>query len=263
MRRSGPRAALILGLTLSTLGPFALLAVTSLGAAWHYPALLPGRWSADSWGGAIRARGRLAEAARTSLLLGCATGVIAAAGALPVGRGLARLRDWRRHTGAALAFLPVAAPPVALATGLQFCFLLLGLGGSLAGVLLAHAIPALGYASLYFLGVFAAFDDRIEDEARTLGASRRQTFMRITLPLLRLPLTDAFVLGFLVSWAQVPLTLIIGGGAVRTLPVEVLGYVQAGQDRYAATGTLLLIAPAVATLAVVRWAARRTEVVAV
>ena len=51
-----------------------------------------------------------------------------------------------------------------------------------------------------------------------------------------------------------------GGGAVRTLPVEVLAYVQAGQDRYAATGALLLLLPAVAILGAAALAVRRTEV---
>jgi ABC-type spermidine/putrescine transport system permease subunit II len=71
------------------------------------------------------------------------------------------------------------------------------------------------------------------------------------------------VLGFLVSWAQVPLTLLVGGGPVRTLPIEVFALVQAGQDRPAATGALLLLAPAILALAAARLAARRTEVMAV
>ena len=154
---------------------------------------------------------------------------------LPVGRAIARLRGWRRHLGAAAAFLPVAAPPIALAVGLQYSFLRLGLGGTHAGVLLAHLVPALGYSALFFLGIFAAYDERYEEEARSLGATRRQVLLRVTLPLLRRPLVEAFVLGFLVSWAQVPLTLVVGQGLVTTLSVEVLAYVQAGQDRIAAT----------------------------
>jgi len=45
---------------------------------------------------------------------------------------------------------------------------------------------------------------------------------------------------------------------VRTLPVEVLAFVRAGQDRYAATGALLLIVPAALAIGL-GLAARRSE----
>ncbi|MEP6687384.1 MAG: ABC transporter permease subunit [Gemmatimonadales bacterium] len=243
------------------LAPFALLALWSVGRDWFYPALLPRRYSGEWWADLFHG-GRLLAATATSLLLGVGTGALTCAAGLPVGRALARVTGWQRHAGAALVFLPVAAPPIALATGLQYSFLSLGLGGTVAGVLLAHAVPAIGYGSLFFLGVFEAFDNRVEDEAHSLGASPRQTMMRVVLPLLRRPLADGFLLGFLVSWSQVPLTLLIGGGLVRTLPIEVFALVRAGQDAAAATGALVLLVPALAALAATRLGVARTEVAA-
>jgi putative spermidine/putrescine transport system permease protein len=258
----GARVIALVLLAGSAAAPFVLLALWSVGRDWFYPAILPPRFTGQSWRDLLGGD-RLLGAIATSLVLGIGTGALACAAGLPVGRSLARLDGWRRHVGAALAFLPVAAPPIALATGLQFSFLRLGLGGTLAGVLLAHAVPAIGYGSLYFLGVFTVFDSRVEDEARSLGATPRQTFFQVLLPLLRRPLADAFALGFLVSWAQVPLTLLVGGGPVRTLPIEVFALVQSGQDSLAATGALVLLAPALAALAATRLAASRTEVMAV
>lgn len=246
-------------LAASALLPLALLLAVSLGAQWFWPALLPPRWDAGAWRDAL-AGGRLATATLNSLLLAVGTGALAALLALPVGRALAGLRGWRRHLGAGAAFLPVAAPPVALAVGLQYSFLRLGLGGSHAGVLLAHLVPALGYTSLFFLGIFAVWDPRVEEEARSLGATRLQTWARVVLPLLRRPLVEAFVLGFLVSWAQVPLTLVVGQGLVPTLAVEVLALVQSGQQRAAAAGALLLVLPPLLTLAAGGYAVRRAEV---
>ena len=255
------RAALIGALALSALAPAAVLVLASLGRDWFFPALWPPRLTLESWASFLGG-GRLGAAALTSVVLATGTGLAACVVAMPVGRALARLEGWRRHLGAAAAFLPVAAPPIALATGLQVSLLTLGLGGTRTGVLLAHLVPAAGYASLYFLGVFTLFDSRIEEEARSLGATQGQVLRRVTLPLLRRPLAEAFVLGFLISWAQVPLTLLIGGGAVRTLPIEVFAYLQAGQDRFAATGALLMIVPAVLALGAARLAARQTEVAA-
>lgn len=253
------RTLWMLLLAASALGPLAVLLIRSLSREWFFPTLLPAAADFESWTTLLG--GRLGTALSTSLALGFGTGVLAAAAAFPVGRAMAHLTGWRRAVAAGCAFLPVAVPPMALATGLHVSFLALGVGGTPFGVLLAHAVPALGYASLFFLGVFAAYDRRLEEEARALGASPRQVLAHVTLPLLRRPVIEAVALGFLVSWAQVPLTVLIGGGAVRTLPVEVLAYVQAGQDRYAATGALLLVVPAIAILGAAALAVRRTEVV--
>jgi putative spermidine/putrescine transport system permease protein len=252
------RPALLVFLTLSAVVPFALLAVWSVGRTWFYPALWPSEITAESW--ARLAGDDLGAAALRSVALGAGTAVLATVVGLPVGRALAGLRGWRRRVGAAFAFLPVAAPPMALAVGVQFFFLRLGLGGTALGVLLAHAVPAAGYLTLYFLGVFAAHDPAAEEAARTLGATARQTFWRVTLPALRRQVAEAAALGFLVSWAQVALTLLVGGGLVRTLPTEVFSYVRSGQDRYAAAGALLLGVPPLLALAAARVAARRTAI---
>lgn len=240
--------------------PFALLVAASLGREWFYPALWPSRYTGDTWRAV--AGGALAASAWQSVWLAALTGALGTLVALPVGRALATLRGWRRHVGAALAFLPVAAPPVALATGTQYFFLVLGLGGTTAGVLLAHLVPAVGYLSLYFLGVFLVFDPSAEDAARTLGAPPWAVFRRVTVPMLRRQVGEAWALGFLVSWAQVALTQLVGGGLVHTLSADVFAYVRSGQDSYAAAGALLLSVPPLIALSAAGLAARRASVAA-
>lgn len=265
-RTDGPRilrGAILAAVLVSAVVPLALVTVASLAAEWRWPDLVPARWTLESWRDLLEASGRLSEALLFSTGLGIGTGVLGTALALPVGRALARLRGWRRHLGAGVVFLPVAAPPVALGTGLQLTFLTAGLAGTFAGVLLAHLIPTVGYLSLLFLGVFAVWDPRAEEEARTLGASPFQVLTRVTLPMLRPALAASAALGFLISWAQVPLTLLIGRGIVPTLPVEVFAYLQAGQDRIASTGALLLMVPPLLALGAARLAARDTDIVPV
>ncbi len=255
------RLALFGLLAATTLLPFATLVVASLGRGWFWPALLPPEFSGAVWVELLRGGSRLGRAATSSLLLAVGTGILAVVVAFPAGRAMARLRGWRRHLAAGCAFLPVAAPPLAVGVGLQYSFLSLGLGGTHVGVLLAHLVPAAGYVSLFLLGVFAVHDDRLELEARSLGATPRQALLLVTLPTLRRPLVEGFVLGFLVSWAQVPLTLLVGQGVIPALPVEVLSYVQAGQDAWAATGALLLVVPPLLVMALAGFAIRGRPVV--
>ncbi|NUP56583.1 MAG: ABC transporter permease subunit [Gemmatimonadaceae bacterium] len=253
------RALLLVGLIVSALGPLLLLVLWSVSGRWLYPALLPTQLDLGGWR-ALRA-GTTWLALLTSAALASATGVVGCALALPLGRALSRVHGWRRHVGAAAAFLPVAAPPLALGTGLQVVLLSAGLGGTATGVFLAHLVPAVGYLALFFLGTFTLFDARVEAEARTLGATPWQTWRYVLLPLLRTPIAEAVALGFLISWSQFALTLVIGGGAVRALPLEVFAFVRAGEDRAAAVSALLLVVPPVMALAALRWAARRTAVV--
>jgi putative spermidine/putrescine transport system permease protein len=258
-----PIRYLLLGaLALWTLLPLLVLVLVSTGGGWRFPSLWGEAPGLGAWAAMARDGPRLLSALLESMGLALGTGLLAAAGGLLLGRALSGLRGWTRALGAGSAFLPVVAPPLALGVGLQYTFLRLGLGGTLGGVLLAHLVPALGYTSLYFLSVYASFDEEVEEEARRLGAGPWQTLLRVTLPLLRRPLAEAFILGFLVSWAQVPLTLLVGQGRIRTLTVEVLAWMGAGQDALAAAGSLCLALPPLLIMATVALAVRRAEVVA-
>jgi putative spermidine/putrescine transport system permease protein len=249
----GRRIAVVI-LALSALMPLVLLGLWSVGDHWFFPALIPPALATDSWRATLT--GRLGAAALISGVVALATAVLGCALAMPIGHAMARLSGWRRHMASALAFLPVAAPPIALGLGLQYAFVTLGVSGTIVGVIAAHIVSATGFLAIYFAGVFTALDPRIEDEARCLGAGPLDVWTRITIPIVRPQIGDALALGFLVSWAQVPLTLVIGGGIVRTLPLEVYDYLRAGETRYAATGALLLTVPPMLALL----AARRERV---
>lgn len=256
----GVRTVLLVALLAGTVVPFAWLVTASLAERWFFPALRPDALTLTSWRGA--GEGRLLASAVRSVWLGALTGALGMAAGFVVGRGLARLIGWRRRLAAALAFLPVAAPPVALATGAQLFFLRSGVAGTTGGVLLAHLIPATAYLALFFAGVFEGRDDAPEEEARTLGATPWQALRRVTLPMLRRELAEAWALGFLVSWAQVATTQLVGGGRVHTLALDVFDALRAGSDREAAVGALLLAVPPLLALAAARAVASRGAVVA-
>ncbi len=251
---------LVVLLTVFALAPLAMLIVTSAARGWFFPSVGPAAIDGSAWRD-LFADGAHRVALLNSLALGTATAIVATACALPLGRAAAQSTAAVRRTVALLAFTAVALPPVALGVGLQLTVLSLGLGGTLFGVFLSHLVPALGYLTLVFLGVFTRWDSRLDETAATLGANGRARWQMVLLPLLRRPIADAMALGFLVSWAQVALTLLVGGGAVRTLPLDVLAMLQAGQDQRAAVGALALAIPAVIVLGASRVAARNTAAV--
>lgn len=250
------RSLLLLALLMWTALPVSVLILSSFGGGWFYPRLLPTFWTTAAWGELISDR-RLLRSLVTSVWLALLTGGAASILGFEIGRRVSRIAAPLRNFALAAAFVPVAAPPLALGIGLQYFVLRAGLGGTLTGVWLAHSVVAIGYTTVYFIGVFAVFDRRVEEEARSLGASPLVTLARVTLPLHRRQLAEALLLGFLVSWAQVPLTLLIGQGAVESLATSVMSYVHAGQDHLASVAGLLLALPGLVLMGVVGSSIRR------
>ena len=260
MRRFADRGLFAL-LSIGVGLPVLLLVMRALSTTWFYPTIFPHSGRGQAFG-LLFAEQRIWRAFGASIVLAALTGLVGTALAFAVGRTLARSSSRVRQFAAAAAFLPVIAPPIALGVGVQVVALQAHLAGGMQGVLLAHLIPAVGYLTLYFLGVLSVYDASMEDEARTLGASNWQLFARVTFPALRPRIAEAMVLGALVSWGQLALTLLVGGGAVRTLPVELLSYVRAGDDRLGAAAAILLTLPPALAIGLLSLGTRRTGAVA-
>ena len=239
------------------LTPIAVLALRALSPAWRYPQLMP---VATVSGGAFvgLADPRLRSAAVTSLGLALATGVLGTVLGFVAARLVQHSSGRPQQVTWVVALFLVVAPPLASGVGLQVVMLTLGLGGTVLGVLVAHLVPATGYLTLFAAGILGSMHAGIEDEARTLGASRLQVWTRVLLPQLAPRLAESLVLGALVSWGQLALTLLVGGGVVRTLPVEVLSLVRSGNDQAGALAALVLSLPPLLGLGLLTRATRRT-----
>jgi putative spermidine/putrescine transport system permease protein len=239
------------------LTPIAVLIVRALSQSWRFPKILPD--AGDAWPTLSAAiSDRVASALVTSTALAFATGVVGTGLGFAIARSVARAPHPLQRLTHAAAFFTVIAPPLALGVGLQVGMLAIGLGGTFAGVFLAHLVPVTGYLTLFAVGVFASLDASIEEEARTLGASSWKVLVRVLVPLLRRRLGEALVLGSLVSWGQLAITLLVGGGLVRTLPVELLSIVQSGNDQIAAFAALVLTMPPMLAVGLLAMGARRT-----
>lgn len=235
--------------------PIVALVLRALGTSWAYPDLLPSG-IAGSFGD-VMSTGRIWSSGLTSLTLAVTTGIVAALAGAVIARGVIGASPNARRLATMLMFFPVIAPPVALGVGVQVLLLRAGLGSTWAGVCLAHLLPAVGYVSLYFIGALSLDDTTRDEAARTLGASAWTTWWRVTVPAMRRRFAEAMVLGALVSWGQLALTLLVGGGVVRTMPVEILAIIRSGDDHVAAIASLVLTIPPLLALSVLRHGANR------
>jgi putative spermidine/putrescine transport system permease protein len=76
-----------------------------------------------------------------------------------------------------------------------------------------------------------------------------QVLLRVTLPAVAPGLAVAATFAFLISWGEYVLTLLVGGGAVKTLPLLLYAYLGSTDVPVAAALGLALVLPPVLLLA--------------
>ncbi len=80
----------------------------------------------------------------------------------------------------------------------------------------------------------------MEEAAVILGCTRLQAFTKVVLPNIRGGILAAFILGFVTSFNEVPASLFLSGPGVRTLPIDMLSYMEITFDPSVAALSALL-----------------------
>jgi len=165
-----------------------------------------------------------------ALLLGVPVTLAVHRGRLP-GRGLVE----------GLFLSPLIVPELVVGLAL-YQQLMIGLGlNNITALLVGHTSLMLPYAVRVTGASLALADPALEEAARGLGASPLRAFRTVTLPMLRPGIFSAALLGFVTSFNNVPLSLLLQDRDFQTLPVTMLDYVQQSYDpRIAAMATLIL-----------------------
>jgi putative spermidine/putrescine transport system permease protein len=183
-----------------------------------------------------------------SLNLALATSFLSLAMGMPAGRALGLYSFAGKKLVVLLLMLPVVVPPMSVAMGLHLWFLKLALTETFVGVVLIHLTFALPYSIIVFWGVFSDYNPQFEEQARSLGASKVKTLLRVTFPMVMPGITVAALFPFLISWSQYLSTLIIGGGKILTLPILLFSLMDSGDRPVAGAVSLIFILPAFAAL---------------
>lgn len=108
-------------------------------------------------------------------------------------------------------------------------------------LLLGHTAVLLPYTVRVTGASVALADPALEEAARGLGARPLRTFFTVTLPVLRPGIVSAGLLGFVASFNNVPLSLLLQSRDFRTLPISMLDYVQQNFTPIIAAVSVLLL----------------------
>ena len=145
-----------------------------------------------------------------------------------------------------ILLLPQAFPSVAVYLNIARLFYRVGLNGTIAGVVLVHAVHGLVIAVWIAAAAFAAVDSELELAARNIGATAWRAALTISLPLAAPGVIAAAIFVFLESLDEFTGTYFVGVPDVTTLPLLMFNASLGGNYQIAAVTALILLVPSIA-----------------
>ncbi|MEJ2100214.1 MAG: ABC transporter permease [Desulfobacterales bacterium] len=129
---------------------------------------------------------------------------------------------WGKFKGKGLinAFIvsPMIVPIIVMALAFYISMAKLGLIGTKLGLVLAYTPLTLPFSVLPISATLRGFDRSLENAARILGASRFQTFTKVTFPIIRPGILTGAIFAFMIAFDEVVIALFICGTTAVTLP---------------------------------------------
>jgi len=157
-----------------------------------------------------------------SLIIASLTTVISLAIATPAAFALSRRR--RDKISSALgSFIswPLMVPPVMIGIALLMFLSRIGLRGSYFAIAIGHTLWAGPLVFITMNAVFERLNPIYISAAGDLGANAFQTFLKVTIPIVRSGMISAVFLGFVISTQEFIIALFLYAPKTITLPVEI------------------------------------------
>ena len=155
-----------------------------------------------------------------------------------------------------LIFIPMTAPEIILGASLLTMWISIGVPRGFLTILIAHVMFNISYVVVTLRPRLVGFNRSLEEAGMDLYANERQTFWRVTFPLIFPGILAAALLAFALSIDDYVITLFNAGRTV-TFPLWVFGASRVGiPPEVNVLGTLFFLV-AIAFIAVQLWSQRR------
>ncbi|MDF2680705.1 MAG: modB [Brevibacillus sp.] len=213
----------------------------------------------------------------TPLILSLKVAALSTSLVFVIGLLMARLMTQRNFFGKNLLesffLLPLVLPPTVVGFGLLLLFGKNGFIGkllsdwfgiqvifTLTGAVIASVVVSFPLMYQSAVAAFTSVDRRLEDAARTLGASEWRLFWTVAFPLAWPGLLAGFVLSFARGLGEFGATLMLAGyipGKTDTIPVAIYFAVEAGQMEKALFWVIIIVSLGMGTTFWLNWWSRR------
>lgn len=141
-----------------------------------------------------------------------------------------------------MLFIPIIVPEIAMAVAALTLFVAMGVGLSLATIIVSHVVFCTAYVALVVMGRMEGQDPHLEEAAQDLGATPVMVFFRVTLPLIMPAVVAGCLLAFVLSLDDFIITQFTAGVGDTTLPLRIYSMVKFGvSPEINALSTLMLL----------------------
>lgn len=223
------------------LTPLVVTIAVSFGSSAVFTLPPPG-WSMRWYERLLVTRG-LVESLSTSLQIAAlSTGISLVLGTL-CAIGLVRGRFPGRDAISTFLVSPLMLPGLVVGISMLQGFKAMGLRAAWPSLLVAHVVITMPYVLRTVHGTLSLFDFTVLDAARTLGCSYSRALLRVLVPALAPAFLTSGMFAFLASMDNYPVSIFFTDAWTKTLPIQMLQYVEERPDPTIAaisTGLILL-----------------------
>jgi spermidine/putrescine transport system permease protein len=167
------------------------------------------------------------DAVLNSLQVAFAAMVISLALGIPAALALDRVQFPGKALFRRLVLLPLILPGIITGLSLSMMFKLIDKHLDLSTIILGHGTALISVATTEVFAGLQKLDRAQEEASLDLGANYWQTFWRITVPNLKLPIIGAALLIFTLSMDEIAVSFFLIGRD-NTLPLEIWGRLRRG-----------------------------------
>lgn len=221
--------------------PILNLIIWAFTERWAWPDLLPQTYSLRAIKEIFSRKDEMIQLFMSSILLSLVVAILSVIIGLMTSRAFV-LYDFKYKKQLYFAtILPFLIPSTVFAMGIHVIFIKWGLSNSVLGVIIVHLIYSLPYATRLLMDGTMAVGNKLEEQAKVLGANTFQAFTKVTLPILSPVILSALSMSYIVSFSQYFLTLLIGGGKVKTFAIVMFPYLSGGDRNMASVYSLVFL----------------------
>ena len=159
----------------------------------------------------------------------------------------------------AIMISPMIVPLIISASGMYFFYSRIGLQGTYAGLVLAHAVLVVPFVIITVTATLVVLDKSLTRAAANMGAGPVRTFFKIQMPLILPGVISGGLFAFITSFDEVVVVLFVGSAGQKTLPWQMFTGLREQISPTILAVATILIAMSIILLTTLELLRRRSE----
>jgi putative spermidine/putrescine transport system permease protein len=159
----------------------------------------------------------------------------------------------------AVLISPMIVPLIISAAGMYFFYSRIGLQGTYAGVILAHAALGVPFVIITVTATLVGFDKSLTRASASLGAGPVTTFFKVQMPLILPGVISGALFAFITSFDEVVVVLFVGAQQQKTLPWQMFTGLRETISPTILAAATILVTLSILLLTAVELLRRRSE----